>query len=135
MSKVFVPIDPRTQLPAMPPLPLELLFSCPVGTQLVEAAAPRFVGDPACPVCHAALHYQLYGDANSALYRAYCSRSREATRMHVAPKGHRHCRWVGWLVLNPATGLMLIVGHGGIERLDAAFATLVAGWMPPPSLP
>lgn len=81
-------------LPAMPPVPLELLFPEPwTGKQLVEAPAPRFVGDPACPVCHAMLHYTHQGGYT---YRAVCSRSDHATRLQTEPK-HLRCRWLGWL--------------------------------------
>lgn len=119
-------------LPAMPPVPLELLFPEPAtGKQLVEASAPRFIGDPACPVCHAMLHYTHQGGHT---YRAVCSRSDHATRLQTEPKHLRRCRWLGWLVVNPATKLMLIVGHGETQPPDAVLDAY-ASFVPLPSLP
>lgn len=121
-------LDPRTNLPAPPPVPHELLFPPEsTGETLLEAEAPRWVDAPACPVCHAALSWRHHhGDA----FRALCARHPATTRMESPrrPAG-RYCRWTGWLTQNRATQVWLVVDHGETMPPDAAFETMAA-WTP-----
>ena len=127
-------INPMTGLPAPPRVPAELTFPPEsLGQILREAEAPFKVGDPSCPVCQAALHWRSHGSVN--LYKAVCARSAAATRMEP-PRfpGGRYCQWRGWLVLNTATNVFLVIGHGDTAP-EPDLVQAFTGWHPPPSLP
>lgn len=126
-------INPITNLPAPPPVPLELLFPAESqGWRLIDAEAPSCVGDPSCPVCMAALRFRRH---HGRVFRAECSRSMAVTHKEpTTPRGGRYCRWTGWVTENEALKVWLVVGHGPTAPDDGVFDE-AALWVPPPSLP
>lgn len=121
-------------LPAPPPVPQSLLLCLPtldgrptLGHWMVDGEAPVYVGAPACPVCHAAVHYSLhYGRVGKAI----CSRSMAATRMEPPTRPHGvYCRWTGWITQNQSTGLIFVVAHGDTEPTDEEVEPYVV-WTP-----